>query len=261
VIGLVANLTEAKRQRQPNLLQQMEADYAAHPTNFQLAFNLAAAYLQSQQTNRTVEILDQVLNHPLADANAILPIAQAFAQLGNLAKLEVTLDKLTKVAPDHAEGWYDVAALKATLGKQSEAIAALRHAWDLSSKRLRIDRNTRNLLAEAIRDQRFNVLRLTPQFQQLIAKFEVTQDELTKTAPDHPEGWYDLAALKAHLGKQADAIMALRSALELNSKRLSIDPKARNLLTEATNDPCFGALRSTREFQQLISLQQASALK
>ena len=40
----------------------MEDDVRKNPANFQAAFNLAGAYLQMQQTNRAVQVLDGVLN-------------------------------------------------------------------------------------------------------------------------------------------------------------------------------------------------------
>jgi tetratricopeptide (TPR) repeat protein len=179
-IGLVNAITEIRKQRQgmPSQaqmnIQQVEADYAAHPTNFQAAFNLASLYVQMQQTNRAVQILDQVLNHPQVDVNAILAIAQGYAQMGNFPKLEATLDKLVKVAPDNAEAWYDLAALKAAISKQTEAIAALQRALDLNAKRLSTDPQARNLMTNAIADPRFNSLRQKPEFQQLLGTHQLT---------------------------------------------------------------------------------------
>ena len=48
---------------------------------------------------------------------AVLSIAQAYATLGNAAKLEAALERLTKVMPESPEAWYDLAVLKCGLGK------------------------------------------------------------------------------------------------------------------------------------------------
>ena len=65
------------------------------------------------------------------------------------------------------------------------------------------------------------------------------------------EAWYDLAAVKATLNKPAEAIPALKNALETSSNRLARDPKSRDLRTELKQDPRFSALRTLPEFQKL----------
>ncbi len=148
-------------------LQQMEAEVRTHPTNFQAAFNLAMTYLQLQQTNRAVAVLEQVVSQPQVDVMALLTVAQAYAQIGDVARLEPVLEKATKVAPEMPEVWYDLAALKAVLGRGAEGLPALRRALELSGKRLATQPNARNLAKELERDGRFNAIRALPEFQQL----------------------------------------------------------------------------------------------
>ena len=53
-----------------------------------------------QKPEAAIQTLDKVFNDPKLDANAVLSIAQAYAALGNVPKLEAALEKLTKVMPD-----------------------------------------------------------------------------------------------------------------------------------------------------------------
>jgi tetratricopeptide (TPR) repeat protein len=145
-------------------LEQLEKAVQDNPSNLQAAFNLAAAFLRIQQTNRAVEILDQILNRPKPEPNAVLEVARAYAKIGNYRKLETTLEKLATVAPDSPEAWYDLAAVKASLRKDDEALIALRQALALSAKRLERDPKSRNLSAECLRDPRFAALRKRPDF-------------------------------------------------------------------------------------------------
>ena len=207
VRGLVENIKAYKKQsagieQARSSFQQLEDEVRKNPADFQAAFNLAAAYLQMQQTNRAVEVLDGVLKSPLADANAfrglvqaftsfghaaglqrtvekleasptqdantVLSLAQAYAALGNVPKLEANLEKLTKIMPANPEGWYDLAVLKSSLGKSADALAALRQALDLSAKRLKTDPKARDLLASARKEDRFGPLRQSPDFQKLV---------------------------------------------------------------------------------------------
>src|SRR5262249_42713621 len=129
VIGLVKNLQSYRSQageitkNQQNLMQ-LEKSVQDNPTNFLLAFNLASAFLQMQQTGRALQVLDGVMANPQVDEASVLAIASAYAQLGNYPKLEATLDKLVQITPQKPEAWYDLAALKATVGKSPEAYSA-----------------------------------------------------------------------------------------------------------------------------------------
>ena len=120
VEDLVRNLTSMKNQprtgappmAQPlsaaamqGTVQQMEKEMHENPSNFQAAFNLIGAYLQMQQTNKAMEILDQVLANPKADEGAVIAVAKAYAQLSNYPKLEIALEKLTQVSPHSPEAW------------------------------------------------------------------------------------------------------------------------------------------------------------
>ena len=66
-----------------------------------------------------------------------------------------------------------------------------------------------------------------------LPKLEVVMEKLVVLKPDGPEEHYDLAALKAVLGKKSEAIANLKKALELNSRRLKTSPSSRDLSTLA----------------------------
>ena len=67
-----------------------------------------------------------------------------------------------------------------------------------------------------------------------------------------PEAYYDLAAIKAVLGKTSEALENLRIAMDLNAKRLARDPKASDLAATNRTDPRFDALRNLPEFQKIV---------
>ena len=180
VSGMVDQLEQIKkdapeRTRLANQLQQMEVEEQKNPTNFQNALELARLYFQMQQTNRAVELLrsslalmDQALansNLPYAD---IAAMAQISAQLGDMAKLEILLSRLVRLAPDQPEPRYDLAALDVILGKTPEALQNLQAALDLNARRLAANPAANNLRVALRNDHRFDPLRNLPAFQKLV---------------------------------------------------------------------------------------------
>ncbi len=168
--GLVDNIRNIKKQQEAaQNFQNLENEVRNNPTNFQAALTMANAFAQAQQTDRAVEILSNVLQQPQANLNTVRDVAQTLAAMGNLPGLEIALEKLVKLAPNEPEACYDLAALKATLGKGAEAIRAARTALELSDKRLAQNPKARDLRVEMRNDGRFNALRSSPEFQKLIA--------------------------------------------------------------------------------------------
>jgi tetratricopeptide (TPR) repeat protein len=151
------------------VIAQAEAQYQANPNNGQLAFNLFNIYLQIKQTNKGVEVMDKILANPQADASALAMVAQASATIGNFTKMEQAVSRLVLLQPNNPEAWYDLATIRAALGKNREALQALSSAIPLSNARLKQQTNAMDLRALATGDTRFNALKSFPEFQQAVA--------------------------------------------------------------------------------------------
>ena len=173
VAGLVKQLEEMKkasagRAQFSTELQRMENEARTNPSDFKNMFSLASIYFQMRQTDRVVQLFDQVLTNPQVTPNEIGVIAQFYAQTGNILKLENAVEKLVTLAPNEPEPWYDLAAVKLALGNTSESLQDLRTSLDLSAKRLKQNPQARDLLAEVHKDHRFDPIRNLPEFQKLI---------------------------------------------------------------------------------------------
>jgi thioredoxin-like negative regulator of GroEL len=149
-------------------LEQMEAEAQAHPTNFQNIFGLAGFYMQMQQTNRVTELFDRMVATPGVTPNEISAVAQFYAQIKDMARLETTLEKEVALLPDAPEPLYDLAALQAITGKTDDALKNLRTVLAMSAARLKTNSAAADLLAKTRDDWRFNSLRTSAEFQKLV---------------------------------------------------------------------------------------------
>ena len=122
-----------------------------------------------QQPDRSLAILNSILENPHAGVGVMITLAQAYASLNDLPKLEATLERLVKLAPSQPEAWYNLAATKALAGKESEVFRNLRQALDLNAKRLALNSNAPDLRRELENDPKFNALRTKPEFNALLA--------------------------------------------------------------------------------------------
>jgi hypothetical protein len=123
--------------------------------------------METGQTNAAQQLLDQVLNYPAADPNALIEVANDFLKMGNMAKSEQAVQRLTQVAPNNASGWYNLAAIQAHRAETSQAVASLKKALDLNAaERAKNPKDPKipNLRQHAFEDGNFSQLRQTPAF-------------------------------------------------------------------------------------------------
>ncbi len=178
--NLVSQLQEMRksssaRAQFQDQLQKLQTAVAANPTNFQNILALGNLYAQMQDTNRVAQLFNQAsgmfdltLANPNVQADNVSAMAEIAAITRNLPKLEVVLAKLAVLEPGQPEAHYDLAALKAVLNKNSEALPQLQIALDLSAKRLTTNSAANNLLNKARTDPYLNSLRNLPEFQKLV---------------------------------------------------------------------------------------------
>lgn len=161
----VAVQTEAQHQ-----LGALEARYASNRQDLKAAFDLVAAYVQTQRTNEAYAILDDWVARTNTDAGPLLSIANAYVQIGLYARAEPALQRLLKLLPESPEIWYDLAGAQAAQGKQTEALQSLGVALQLDQRRRAADPGASNLTVLAAADPRFLGLHALPEFQKLVKR-------------------------------------------------------------------------------------------
>ncbi|HEY5915224.1 MAG TPA: hypothetical protein VJA21_31915, partial [Verrucomicrobiae bacterium] len=240
VNDLVERLKEFKQQQARLSPGELEKALAKNPDDWQAAVGLANVYLQSAQTGQALDVLDRVLNNPRAQANALHVLVQAYAALGSASRLQLVTEKLAAmVRKNPGDGLWAAALAEAYRDQQKPDLAL--QALDQALAGTNLEANGAVQVAA-----QYNALGNLP-------KVEATLERYAKLAPQSPEAWYDLAAIKAIMGKPAEAMPALRQALALNTARLRQNPKAKNLWEELPKDPRFNPLRRSPEFKSLVA--------
>jgi tetratricopeptide (TPR) repeat protein len=173
IIGLVKQLGDFQKQsgehaQEGDRLQQMEKEASQNPADVDNLLQLGGAYLQMQQTNRAIELFDQVLAAKVVSYSEAATIAQFYSQSGNLPKLEGALQKIVAIVPTQPEPRYDLAALEAVLGQNSDSLSNLQAALAMSAARLKTNPAALDLLTHARADARLNSLRTLPEFQKIV---------------------------------------------------------------------------------------------
>ncbi len=245
VNGVLNDLKKIQSQRAADnplrqSLEGLKKEVAANPGNFQAALNLASGYLQAQDTNNAVAVLEGVLNHPTADSRAYRALVEAFASIGNAGGLQRAAEKLQRRFATNPADW------AAGLG----LVEAYQRVGQIPAANQLLDQMVNNPKADA--DVLLEAVRHHAALGNL-EKVETTLQKLTAVAPDMPEAWYDLAAIDSSIGKTQAAMASLGKAFELSARRRAANPQAQDLKATAQSDQRFANLRDTPEFKSLMS--------
>ena len=151
---------------------ELEKQVATNPKNLPTVSKLLSDYVQLQQTQKALDLVDSLMTNSPADANTLSFLANVCNQLSQFPRAEKALATLVKLSPDTPEFWFDLAGVQSLEGKPPEAIQSLRTALERNVKRRTQNTNAPNLYTNAESDTRFASLRPTPEFQKLMAELK-----------------------------------------------------------------------------------------
>lgn len=241
--GLVAQIKEWMKHREtaaqaPSTARDLERSLKANPDDFQTAFNLAGLYLQMGETGKATALLDRVQSSPKADAPALRALFQAWSSISRTDRLEAAVrqvETLWRQHPANAEAGIILAEGYRELNQPERAA------------------RTRDQILAASNASPNALLELAQAYAQAMdfPRLENALEQLSKAAPGSPEAWYDLAAIKASLGKDAQALEAVARAFALSRTRRQADARAKDLIAAAEQDPRFTNLKRNPEYQKL----------
>ncbi len=230
----------------PQPFAELEARFRSNPANSQLGLELAQAYRQAQRTDAANQVLDFVGANPQADVGTLLSVAQSYAEMGNRPKLESMLTKLKNMEAPLTQQ-FRTNTNNIAVAFQLISVYMIAQQTNAAMKLL-------DELVERPNADASTLLSAAQAYAQMLAapKLEGALQKLTVAVPDSPEAWYDLATVQATVGKAPSALQSLRKALQLNERRLTSVPGAKDLRSVAAGETRFAQLRQLPEFQQLV---------
>jgi len=121
--------------------------------------------IDAGQTNVAAQVLDELMHHPSVDPNTIMGVADMYLRIGDFAKSEEAIKRLTQMAPGLSEPWYNLAAVQAHRGENAGAVASLKKALELNPAEIKQNSQGINLREHLYKDPNFAVLTNTPEFK------------------------------------------------------------------------------------------------
>jgi tetratricopeptide (TPR) repeat protein len=240
VTDLFNKLKDWKKHKGGSELSQAEERVRQNPDDYQATLDLAGAFVQLGQTDRAVLTLDLILKNPRAGAGPMRALLQAYSSLDLTNKLQETVDRLAAIQRANPADWDAAIGLSdgyRSLRRPDLAVVAFDPIVTSAQ-------SNPKLLASAA--QQLCMLADYPKAEQAL-------ERLTQVAPQSPEAWYDLGAVRNSLGKMGEALTCLRRAVDLSASRLAQDPKAKDLQQALEKDPQFAILRQTPEYKATIT--------
>lgn len=114
--------------RAGDAVAQLKSALAIEPDNQEVMFDLAAAYLLSQQPQQAEEVYDHILSRDPGDIDALMGKGQILTDRNELEAARGFLQQAIAVAPERPDLWLLQARLLYREGKAAEARLAADHA-------------------------------------------------------------------------------------------------------------------------------------
>jgi tetratricopeptide (TPR) repeat protein len=121
--------------------------------------------IAAKDTNSAAQMLDQLLHYPGADAGMMMGVADMYLSIGDSAKSEAAIKRLTEMAPNASESWYNLAIVEAHRGETAGAVASLKKALALNPEEMKTNPKMINLRDHLYQDPLFEAFRQTPEFK------------------------------------------------------------------------------------------------
>jgi tetratricopeptide (TPR) repeat protein len=132
------------------------------------AFAQVQQAMSQGQTNTAEQILDQLLNFSGSDADTLRNVANFYLSMRNFEKSEQAIVRITQMAPNHSDSWYNLATIQSVRGETAQALISLKKSLDINAEERAQNPKILNMREHLFQDGNFASLRQTPEFKSTI---------------------------------------------------------------------------------------------
>jgi tetratricopeptide (TPR) repeat protein len=144
----------------------LEDQYRKDPGNLNVAFQLASHYFRLKRTNDGYRVLEDLIQRSNTTPQAVLSVARAYSDLGDVMRLEKAFLRATQVLSNSPETWYDLSRVQLAMRKTNDSLVALKRAIDVSKAGLATNPSTFDVAKDARTNNNFAAVREHPEFKE-----------------------------------------------------------------------------------------------
>jgi Flp pilus assembly protein TadD len=132
-------------------------------------FKEIQAAVQGNQSNRAMEMLEQLLHHPQANGDILMQVADFYSRLmHSFGKAEEAMQRATQLEPNSSIMWYNLASLQAVERKPAAAAESLTKAFAANAVERKTNPQMVDLRENARTNRNFELIRQTPEFRAVV---------------------------------------------------------------------------------------------
>jgi tetratricopeptide (TPR) repeat protein len=121
--------------------------------------------IDAGQTNSAVQMLDRLLHEPTVDPGTMVTVANFYLRVGDYAKSEEAVKRLTQLVPNASAPWFNLALVQASRGEMTQAVTSLKKSLDLNAAEIRQNPQMMNMREQLYQNPAFARLRQTSEFK------------------------------------------------------------------------------------------------
>ncbi len=204
VASMTRYLSDAGLRQSEAVLSHLNFLREIDPSNQPAALMVAERYMESEQVQRAIEVLTELLEKNLALTPAIQMLAEIYRNMGRHKDAITTYRRLIEVAPADLTGYLGLARCFGDIENYAAAMPVLRKVLELDPNNTEVNYQYATLLAQegnlnlALKHYK-QVASLDANYPRIQKRLRMLEEELEDQEGETPQAWPKSRAAQANL--------------------------------------------------------------